>query len=74
MLRFIFELVAFYFLYRFVVGFVVPMFFTVRQVRRTMKSTMPPSDSSFQPKKESHSSAKSSSGSVGEYIDFEEIK
>jgi len=72
-----------YLLYRFIAGFLVPLFRTtntMRQQSRNMNANPPaggpasnPPNSGPQPNHQS-GSPKSGAGKVGEYIDFEEVK
>ena len=81
LLRIFFWIIACYFLYKFIFGFVIPVIMATRNVRSKMKdmrqhmgefegdnssSNMP--NETFTKKEANTSSAK------GDYIDFEEIK
>jgi hypothetical protein len=73
-----------YLMYRFLVGFLVPLFRTTRQMRQQFHNmNKPPNGQKGNPPGAGNGSAtaaggteapKSSSSKVGEYIDFEEVK
>jgi hypothetical protein len=70
--------IVLYLLYRFVFNFLVPVVKTTRQVRRQfmhMQDTMQgQGPEPFRPKQPDPPPSSSSKGTMGEYIDFEEIK
>jgi len=77
------EIILVYLLYRFIAGFLVPLFrttSTMRQQFRDMNGGTPSGNSSAQPRnaqtrpEEPSHTPKSGTGKAGEYIDFEEIK
>ena len=77
------EIILVYLLYRFIAGFLVPLYRTtntMRQQFRDMKGHPPaggpvPHPPNSRPESKPQSGdAKTSEGKVGEYIDFEEIK
>ena len=77
------EIILVYLLYRFIAGFLVPLFrttSTMRQQFRDMNSRTTSGNSTAQPRKsqttpeEQTNTPKSGAGKAGEYIDFEEIK
>ena len=77
MLRILFYGFLIYLLYQLVVNFIVPVYRTTKQVKkgfRQMREKM--NEQMKQPQQASArtSSAESPQNSVGEYIDFEEIK
>lgn len=69
------EIILIYLLYRFIAGFVVPLFRASRQMRsqfNDIRSQQPGfSEKPPGPEKEP---AEKPKGKVGEYIDFEEVK
>ncbi|HEX8278217.1 MAG TPA: hypothetical protein VF540_05960 [Segetibacter sp.] len=82
MLGVIFTIIAFYFLFRLIFGFVIPVLAATKEVRSKVKDmnqkmtdfestgqTFNPSSNSTYPKNEPASSV-----AKGDYIDFEEIK
>jgi hypothetical protein len=82
------EILLVYLLYRFIAGFLVPLFRTTSSMRQQFRNmsnqqpfgTEPPPGSESQTRNASSGSntgsqtAKSNPGKVGEYIDFEEVK
>jgi Plant ATP synthase F0 len=71
--------IVFYLLYRFVFNFLVPVFRTTKHVRAQFKNMQDQSANSFQQQyarsQEQPTAPKpSSNNSMGEYIDFEEVK
>lgn len=85
---FIFWLLFFYFLFRFIVGFVIPVISATRNVRTKMKNFKEnmghfdnrtengsTSQGAYTSYKTQHSTAgQNNSTTKGDYIDFEEIK
>jgi hypothetical protein len=83
------EIILVYLLYRFIAGFLVPLFRTTTSMRQQFRDmnnrppfgTQPPHGSQESHARNSASESdrgsdgsKSNSGKVGEYIDFEEVK
>ncbi len=78
------ELLLVYMLYRFVAGFLVPLYRASRQMRQQFRDMngRPPAggptpnspNSAATPPGERETTPKSGTGKVGEYIDFEEVK
>jgi len=77
------EIILVYLLYRFIAGFLVPLFrttSTMRQQFRDMNSRATSGNSTAQPRnsqprpEEQSNTPKSGTSKTGEYIDFEEIK
>jgi hypothetical protein len=73
--------ILFYLLYRFIAGFLVPLFRTTGQMRQQFHKMngQPPADSQAGNPPNSANGSSASTGKadapkVGEYIDFEEIK
>jgi hypothetical protein len=79
MLGVIFTIIACYFLYRFVFGFVIPIVIATKTVRAKMKDMNEETAESESPHTSSsnrtfHKNEPSSQAAKGDYIDFEEIK
>ena len=74
------EVLLAYLIYRFVAGFLVPIYRTTRNMRRQfqeMNSQRPPADTGGAAQTNTNSqpgNQKTTSSKVGEYIDFEEVK
>ena len=77
------EIILVYLLYRFIAGFLVPLFRTTNAMRQQFRDMngRPPSDNSASRSQNSaagpdnrSNAPKSCVGKAGEYIDFEEIK
>jgi hypothetical protein len=70
--------IAGYLAYRFLVGFLLPIYQSTREVKRQFRHMRQPGGSGSDPQgnPDSHSNAKpkGKSKKVGEYIDFEEVK
>ncbi len=73
-------LLLIYFIYRFIAGFLLPLFRNGRNMRQQFNGTngqgtgpAGPSPSGTKPADAPHQ-PKSGTGKVGEYIDFEEVK
>ena len=83
LLRIFFWIIACYFLYRFIFGFVIPVLLATRNVRAKMKD-MRQNMGEFENTNQTTSSSgngsvnqgttTSASSSKGDYIDFEEVK
>ena len=74
MLTYLFYCFLAYVLYNLIFRFIVPIYRTTKQVKRTfrdMQSRMQQKEAPFQPVKEK---PVSSAASKGEYIDFEEVR
>jgi hypothetical protein len=77
------DILLVYLLYRFIAGFLVPLFRTTNNMRQqfrdmnahppTSEAASNPPNSGAQPNHQT-GNPKSGSGKVGEYIDFEEVK
>jgi hypothetical protein len=75
------ELLLVYLLYRFIAGFIIPLFRASRQMRQQFQDMN--KHANGQSDRQAHSESnpsdpagapKSASSKVGEYIDFEEVK
>jgi Domain of unknown function (DUF4834) len=78
-----FELLLVYLLYRFIAGFLVPLYRTSRQMRQQFRDmhnhtsaggTPPKAPQPGQPPQDQAANQKTGTAKVGEYIDFEEVK
>ncbi|HVU97343.1 MAG TPA: hypothetical protein VHE34_19075 [Puia sp.] len=63
--------IVFYLLYRFVFNFIVPVARTTRHVRQQFRNMQDQTEQEAQPRESRRPAQKPS---VGEYIDFEEVK
>lgn len=76
----ILEILLAYLAYRFIAGFLLPLYRTTSQIRRQfqkMSSQPPPTSPGSQPPPAGNGKSEtteSDSSKVGEYIDFEEVK
>ena len=77
------ELLLVYLLYRFIAGFLVPLYRTTRQMRQqfhdmngrtTSGGTTPNTPNPGKSPQDQQDNAKTGTSKVGEYIDFEEVK
>jgi len=69
------EIILIYLLYRFIAGFVVPLFRASRHMRRQFNDiNSRQSGFSEKPPGPEKEPAEKPKGKVGEYIDFEEVK
>lgn len=69
--------IAFYILYKLVFDFIVPVYKTtthVKQQFKNMHDNMQQQPNNFQKQREPEPKKEKTSTSIGEYIDFEEVK
>jgi hypothetical protein len=69
--------IAFYFLYKLVVDFIVPVYRTTTQAKsqfRDMHQSRQQPHNDFQQEQRPSQEKKNNNGKIGEYIEFEEVK
>jgi hypothetical protein len=79
MLTVLFTLFAAYILYRLVFHFIIPIWRTTRQVKRSFREMQERMNSQMQGREQPHPSSQVNTASTkaskqGDYIDFEEVK
>jgi predicted Holliday junction resolvase-like endonuclease len=81
MMRYIFFAFLIFLAYRFIFGFIIPVYRTTRQVKRQFRDVQERMQEQYnnaniqeEEQKQYQSKPGSSTSKVGDYIDFEEIK
>ncbi len=75
-MRLLLEIIAIYFLYKLVVGIIIPLFKVGVSINKTathLKQKMEEEQNPTQQKAKPNHNKKQNEESIGEYIDFEEI-
>jgi hypothetical protein len=70
--------IAFYFLYKLVLDFIVPVYKATTQAKSQFRdihqNRQPPPANDFQQPRRPAQETKNNNGKIGEYIEFEEVK